>query len=110
MPIYIADRTISRFCTTHERTSKHIITTVDVFLSYAHKDEQLCHHFREHLSALRRAKIVNAWYDRKIDAGGNWEGRIDGQLERAHLVLFLVSSSFGRTSGIRRKKTSATTR
>ncbi|MBL8526805.1 MAG: toll/interleukin-1 receptor domain-containing protein [Burkholderiales bacterium] len=70
------------------------LPTVDVFLSYAHKDEQLCDHFREHLSALRRAKIVNDWHDRKIDAGGNWEGRIDEQLERAHLVLFLVSSSF----------------
>lgn len=67
---------------------------VDVFLSYSHTDEELCDHFREHLSGLRRALIINDWHDRQIPAGDEWSARIDEQLERAHLVLFLVSSSF----------------
>jgi hypothetical protein len=67
---------------------------VDVVLSYAHKDQELCDQFREHLSGLRRARIINDWHDRQIDAGGDWAAGIDEWLERAHVVLLLVSSSF----------------
>ena len=67
---------------------------VDVLLSYAHRDQEMCDQFREHLSGLRRAKIINDWHDRQIDAGGDWAAGIDERLERAHIVLLLVSSSF----------------
>jgi hypothetical protein len=67
---------------------------VDVLVSYAHKDQDLCDQIREHLSGLRRAKIINDWYDRQIDAGGDWAAGIDERLQRARVVLLLVSSSF----------------
>jgi len=67
---------------------------VDILVSYAHKDQDLCDQFLEHLSGLRRAKIINDWHDRQIDAGGDWAAGIDERLERARVVLLLVSSSF----------------
>jgi hypothetical protein len=67
---------------------------VDVMLSYAHKDQDLCDQLREHLSGLRRAKVINDWHDRQIDAGENWRAGIDDHLDRAHIVLLLVSSAF----------------
>jgi hypothetical protein len=67
---------------------------VDVLMSYAHKDQELCDQFREHLSGLRRTKIINDWHDRQIDAGSDWAAGIDERLERARVVLLLVSSSF----------------
>jgi hypothetical protein len=75
-------------------TRSHAARAVEVLLSYAHKDQDLCDQFREHLSGLRRAGIINDWHDRQIDAGDDWAAGIDERLERAHVVLLLVSSSF----------------
>jgi len=67
---------------------------VDVLVSYAHKDQDLCDQFLEHLSGLRRAKIISEWHDRQIDVGDDWAAGIDERLGRARVVLLLVSSSF----------------
>jgi hypothetical protein len=85
---------MDRSCQAIDVTRSDAAPAVEVVLSYAHKDQELCDEFREHLSGLRRVKIINDWHDRQIDAGRDWAARIDERLERADVVLLLVSSSF----------------
>ena len=48
----------------------------------------------EHLSALRRAGAIEEWHDREIVPGVEWGGEIDQNLERADVILLLVSGDF----------------
>lgn len=47
-----------------------------------------------HLSSLKREKLIVGWHDRKIGAGREWAATIDENLERADVVLLLISASF----------------
>ena len=47
-----------------------------------------------HLSILRRSRLVRDWHDRRIGAGHEWAGAIDDELERAQIILLLVSPDF----------------
>lgn len=65
-----------------------------LFYSYSHKDEGLRNELGNHLKILRRQGVIAPWHDRKIEAGDEWKGRIDQNLERADIILMLVSSDF----------------
>jgi hypothetical protein len=65
-----------------------------VFFSYSHKDEALRDQLEVHLSALKRDGAIETWHDRRITAGDPLGQRIDEQLERADLILLLVSPDF----------------
>jgi hypothetical protein len=65
-----------------------------LFISYAHEDEALRQQLDKHLATLRREGLVEAWHDREITAGKDWAGEIDAALDRAHIVLLLVSPDF----------------
>ncbi|MEA2206514.1 MAG: hypothetical protein QOE77_3290 [Blastocatellia bacterium] len=67
---------------------------VSVFYSYSHKDETYRDELEKHLSVMRRKGEIDAWHDRKITAGDNWKNCIDTNLEKADLILLLVSSDF----------------
>jgi hypothetical protein len=67
---------------------------VEVFISYSHKDEPLREKLETHLSLLRRQGIIAAWHDRRITAGREWAGAIDEHLDRAAVILLLVSADF----------------
>ncbi|HYU36074.1 MAG TPA: toll/interleukin-1 receptor domain-containing protein [Thermoanaerobaculia bacterium] len=67
---------------------------VRIFFSYAHEDKELREQLDEHLSGLKSSGRVEGWSDRKIGAGREWAGQISDNLEKADLVLFLVSKSF----------------
>lgn len=67
---------------------------VTVFYSYSHKDEELRDQLETHLKLLQRQGLVATWHDRKIMPGIDWAHEIDEQLERADLVLLLVSPDF----------------
>jgi hypothetical protein len=69
-------------------------TPIRVFFSYAHKDEALRSDLSDHLSILQRQGLIEAWTDREISAGTEWEGQISENLEKADLILLLVSASF----------------
>ncbi|MFT3663922.1 TIR domain-containing protein [Piscinibacter sp.] len=64
------------------------------FISYAHADEELRAKLRVHLAALEREGLIQAWDDREILAGDAWADEIDARLNRADLVLLLVSADF----------------
>src|SRR5690349_5863095 len=67
---------------------------VSVFYSYAHQDEALRQQLETHLSLLRRQGLISEWYDRKILPGAEWVGEIDEHLERASIILLLISADF----------------
>jgi len=67
---------------------------VNVFISYAHRDERLLDSLRRHLKPLERNGLIGSWHDRKIVAGSEWTQAIDHALESADIILLLVSEYF----------------
>ena len=67
---------------------------VTLFYSYAHEDEALRDELQGHLKLLERRGLLAPWHDRRIVAGADWSGAIDGYLRTAELVLLLVSKDF----------------
>jgi hypothetical protein len=65
-----------------------------VFVSYCHADEALKAELLKHLEPLRRQKLVEAWHDRKIQAGSEWKGEISSHLDTSDVILLLVSIDF----------------
>jgi len=65
-----------------------------VFFSYSHRDEALRDELETHLSALKRQGLIDTWHDRRIGAGTEWAREIDENLERADVILLLVSPYF----------------
>lgn len=67
---------------------------VRIFYSYSHADEALRKELETHLAVLKRQKLITGWHDRDIAAGERWDDEIKKELERADIVLLLVSPSF----------------
>ena len=65
-----------------------------VFFSYSHKDEGLRDELEVHLKLLQRHGVISAWHDRKILPGNEWDLEIDVRLERARIILLLISADF----------------
>ena len=70
------------------------VTPISVFYSYSHKDEGLRKKLETHLSLLRDEGLIKEWYDRRIEPGMEWDGVISENLEKAHIILLLVSADF----------------
>src|SRR5437667_12844135 len=71
-----------------------MLMPVKIFFCYAHEDEQLLNKLKSHLFPLKRAGLIDVWYDRDISAGTDWEQQIKGQLNAAQIILLLVSPDF----------------
>lgn len=67
---------------------------VEVFYSYSHKDEGLRDELETHLSILRRRGVISNWHDRRISGGLEWADQISEHLNKADLILLLVSADF----------------
>ncbi|HEX4231319.1 MAG TPA: toll/interleukin-1 receptor domain-containing protein [Bryobacteraceae bacterium] len=67
---------------------------VELFYSYAHADESLCKELQKHLTALKRSGLIRDWYDRKIEPGDEWAAQIHEAMERAGIILLLISADF----------------
>jgi len=65
-----------------------------LFYSYSHKDESLRNELETHLKLLQRQGLIDTWHDSKIEAGEEWKRKIDENLERADIILLLVSADF----------------
>jgi hypothetical protein len=46
------------------------------------------------LKLLQRQAVISTWHDRKIPAGNEWDREIDRHLERAKIILLLISADF----------------
>src|SRR5690348_2323051 len=67
---------------------------IELFYSYSHKDEKLRDRLETHLTSLVHQGIITGWHDRRIEAGQEWEGKIDEHLNTARVILLLVSADF----------------
>ncbi len=68
---------------------------VEIFFCYAHRDEDLLNKLKTHLIPLCREGLIDLlWHDRNISAGTEWEREIDTYLNKAQIILLLVSPDF----------------
>jgi len=65
-----------------------------LFYSYSHKDEALRDELETHLKLLQRQRIISTWHDRRILPGDEWDKKIDENLEKADIILLLISADF----------------
>jgi hypothetical protein len=68
--------------------------SVKLFISYCHRDEKLREQLDKHLAPLKGQKVIEAWHDRQIQAGVEWANQIDDNLNKADIILLLVSPDF----------------
>jgi TIR domain len=64
------------------------------FVSYSHVDEPLKSDLLKHLEPLRHLNLIEVWYDRQIKAGDEWVKTISTNLEKADIILLLISIDF----------------
>ena len=67
---------------------------LNLFVSYAHVDEVLKIELLKHLEPLRRLSLIEDWHDRKIKPGEEWGKSISSNLEKADIILLLISIDF----------------
>ena len=67
---------------------------VSLFYSYAHEDEPLRDELQRHLKILQLRGLIAPWHDRAILPGQAWDREIHAELQRAELVLLLLSVDF----------------
>lgn len=67
---------------------------ISLFFSYSHKDESFRDELEIHLAMLKREGLIEAWHDRRIDAGARLHDEISVHLESAKVILLLVSPYF----------------
>ncbi len=70
------------------------VDPIQVFYSYAHKDEIFRRELEKHLSNLRQQGLIQEWHDRMIVAGTDWAFDIDTHLNSASIILLLISPDF----------------
>lgn len=67
---------------------------LSAFISYSHRDEEFKDELVVHLANLKRQGKIQAWQDRDIEAGTEWDTEIKQQLESADLILLLITPRF----------------
>lgn len=67
---------------------------VEVFISYAHEDEELRKDLNKHLKSLEREGLIKTWNDRDMTAGSEWKQEINKRLESAGIILLSISADF----------------
>ncbi len=67
---------------------------ITVFFSYSHKDEELRDKLATHLKLMERTKVIDAWHDRAIPTGSEWDKAIKTELLQADIILLLISADF----------------
>jgi hypothetical protein len=79
------------------RTAFSFPEPVEVFYSCAvgdAEDAALLGKLEDQLRVLERRGVLRGWSSRRVGAGKEWRGQVDAHLERADIVLLLVSASF----------------
>jgi small GTP-binding protein len=85
------------------KEEKHM-TALKIFISYAHKDETFKDELITMLSGLQRRGVVDAWVDRRTDAGDDWESDIQNAMDDCDLALLLVSPDYLASRYIQEKE------
>lgn len=76
-----------------------------LFISYSHRDERMRRNLELYLEVLKIQGLVSeAWHDRMIQPGMDWDADIARNLEEADVVLLLVSTPFLASGYIQEKE------
>lgn len=67
---------------------------IRIFFCYAHEDEALLIQLKAQLKPLEQQGMIETWYDGKISAGTEWKQEIGQRLNKAQIILLLVSPDF----------------
>ena len=81
----------------HTLTSGHAdgkAAPFKIFVSYSHKDERFKNELVTMLAGLERRRVVDAWQDRRLEAGDDWHASIDDAMDQCDLALLLVSPDY----------------
>ncbi|MEB3357736.1 MAG: COR domain-containing protein [Synechococcales bacterium] len=73
---------------------EHQRDALRLFYSYSHKDDTLREQLETHLKLLQRQGLIQTWHDRRILPGDEWVKEIDDNLNRADIILLLISPDF----------------
>jgi hypothetical protein len=65
-----------------------------VFISYSHRDEEWKDRLVGHLRDLARKGEIDVWHDRLIEAGADWQTRIQAAIDSADTAILLISADF----------------
>src|SRR5690606_23054428 len=57
----------------------------------AREDEAIRRALERHLAPLRAERLIDDWYDSRIQPGARWDHEIQQALDRSRLMLFIVS-------------------
>jgi len=68
--------------------------TVNVFFCHAPQDEELRRKLETHLALLERGGAVASWNSGAVGAGADGRAEIERQMDRADIILLLVSADF----------------
>jgi hypothetical protein len=71
-----------------------------IFTSYAHADEDLKKELDKHLKVLKRSGKIDSWNDRELVAGQDWNEEIMSELNKATIILLLISIDFNASDFI----------
>ena len=69
-------------------------TPLEVFCSYAPEDESFFQQLQKHLGVLTRQRRIVLWHHRRVTPGTDWAQAIDNQVNRASVILLLISADF----------------
>ncbi|QQS28078.1 MAG: toll/interleukin-1 receptor domain-containing protein [Sphingobacteriales bacterium] len=67
---------------------------INLYIAYDEADTEFKEELVEHLSFLRREGLIEIWHKQKIEAGENMEERRKQELDKAQVILLLISSDF----------------
>ena len=73
---------------------------LNIFLSYAHEDEEMKTKLDRNLVMLKRSGKIDVWQDRAIQAGDVWDKEIADALAAADIILLLISVDFNNSQYI----------
>ncbi|NER31784.1 MAG: toll/interleukin-1 receptor domain-containing protein, partial [Symploca sp. SIO1C4] len=65
-----------------------------IFISYAHKDEAFKDELVVMVESMQRNGVIDAWQDRRIEPGDDWDPAIQAAMDECDLAILLVSKNF----------------
>jgi hypothetical protein len=81
--------------------------SVQLFYSYAHADSDVREKLDRHLARLRSEKLIDAWVDRRMTAGADFNADIEAALRASQIILLMISSDFIASDYCRKEMTVA---
>lgn len=66
----------------------------EVFISYVPEDEPFARELEKHLTPLTRRAGIDVWHEGRIAPGEAWDRAIAERLQKADVVLLLISADF----------------